>query len=201
MVQRFLLTLLFSLLFVQVLLGQERPSERFNTMGLDMELLSYGGSLGGFFRIHPSDVLSIDLESDWILVESSETFTYYNYYNQPISINNRNLSMVKIVGGLTWYPFLETMHPSLQFGVYGGLGPLLALNTDDVERYFERWQHVEPDLTILYRAGVHLRVLSGQGSAYNFRLGYDYTRFDHEIDENQTYKGLFFQAAWEFVHR
>ena len=194
-------TFLIAFLLFQSLGAQSHFPNHFNTRGLDMELLSYGGSLGVFYSIHPDNDLSIDLETDWTLVESNDTFTYYDYYGRTFSINNRNLSMVKFVMGTTWFPFLESMHPSLQFGLYGGLGPLVALNTDDVEKFVERWKHVESDVTVLYRAGVHLRVLGGEGSAYNFRLGYDYSKFDKVIDERQSYHGLYFQAAWEFMHQ
>jgi len=192
---------LLSLVLITTISAQERFPGSYNTMGLDMELLSYGGSLGGFYSFHPVESISLDVETDWTLVESNDTFTYLNYYNQPVSINNRNLSLVKLLVGSTWYPFLETMHPSFQFGVFGGAGPLLALNTADDEKFVERWQEVEPDLTALVRAGVHVRILTGQGSAYNFRFGYDYSQFDKIIDERQSYKGLFFQAAWESIHR
>ena len=197
----FLLTFILVVSLSTSLSAQERLSETYKTLGLDMELLSYGGSLGGFFNYHIRESFSIDVEADWTIVESNDTFTYLNYYNQPVSINNRNLSFVKTLVGSTWYPFLDTMHPSFQFGVFGGVGPLLSLNTADDEKFLERWQDVEPDLTLLSRAGIHFRILNGQGSAYNFRFGYDYAYFDEVIDERQGYKGLFFQAAWESIHR
>ena len=103
--------------------------------------------------------------------------------------------------GITWFPFIDTMHPSFQFGGFAAVGPLLALNTDDDEAFIERWGHVESHLTPLFRAGVHLRILSGQGASYSFRIGYDYASFDEVIDARQTYKGLFFQAGMEFLHR
>lgn len=181
--------------------SQTRDSERFDTKGLDMELLSYGGSLGGFYSFHPSAALSLDVESDWSLIESNDTFAYYDYYNRPVTVNNRNLSFVKLLGGVTWFPFLETMHPSLQVGTFAAIGPVLSLNTADDETLLERWKEVETDLALMSRAGLHLRVLTGQGSSYNFRIGYDYARFDKQIDENQTYKGLFFQVGMEFLHR
>ena len=93
------------------------------------------------------------------------------------------------------------MHPSLQFGVFASAGPLLALNTADNETFLARWQAVEPDLALMGRAGIHLRILTGQGGSYNFRLGYDYAGFDHVIDTQQVYQGLFFMAGMEFLKR
>ncbi len=180
---------------------QSRESLSYNTMGLDMELLSYGGSLGGFYSFHPSQSLSLDVELDWSLVESNDTFSYYNYYNQPVSINDRNLSFVKLLTGVTWFPFLETMYPTVQVAGFAAAGPVWALNTADDEAFLERWKDVEVDLAPLFRAGVHLKILTGQGSSYNFRLGYDYVSFDHVIDSRKTYKGIFLQAGMEFVNR
>ncbi|MEA3285787.1 MAG: hypothetical protein U9Q77_00230 [Candidatus Marinimicrobia bacterium] len=181
--------------------AQPQESLKYNTMGLDMEILSYGGSLGGLYSFHFSEAFSLDLEMDWSLVESNDTFAYYDYFNRPVTINNRNLSFVKLLTGITWFPFLENMHPSTQVGGFVAAGPLLALNTADDEALFERWQHVETDLAPLVRSGVHLRILTGQGASYNFRLGYDYASFDQVIDSRQIYKGIFFQAAMEFIHR
>ncbi|MCK5794270.1 MAG: hypothetical protein KAH12_06175 [Anaerolineales bacterium] len=193
--------IILSLSLFTTIQAQPQESLKFNTMGLDMEILSYGGSLGGTYSFHRSEAFSLDLEMDWSLVESNDTFTYYDYYNRPVSINNRNLSFVKLLAGMTWFPFLETMHPSTQVGGFVAAGPLLALNTADDEALFERWQQVETDLAPLMRAGLHLRILTGQGASYNFRLGYDYARFEQVIDSRQIYKGIFFQAAMEFVHR
>ncbi len=195
------ISLTFLLLLISTLPAQSRESNRFNSMGLDMEILSYGGSLGGFYSFHPNQAVSLGVETDWSLVESNDTFSYYNYYYQPVSINNRNLSFVKMLAGITWFPLLESMHPSVQVGGFVAGGPLLSLNTDDDETFSERWQHVETDLTPLFRGGIQLKVLTGQGSSYNFRFGYDYARFDHIIDSRQTYKGIFFQAGMEFIHR
>ncbi|NQV15069.1 hypothetical protein HQ531_06390 [bacterium] len=181
--------------------AQTRDSDRFDTKGLDMELLSYGGSLGGFYSFHPSAAMSLDVELDWSLVESNDTFSYYDYYNRPVSINNRNLSFVKLLGGVTWFPFLGKMHPSLQVGTFAAAGPVMALNTADDETLLKRWKHVDTDIAPMIRGGVHLRVLTGQGSSYNFRIGYDYAHFGKTIDARQTYKGIFFQAGMEFLHR
>lgn len=180
-----------------------QPGEpvKYKTMGLDMELLSYGGSLGGFYSYHPNEAFSLDVEIDWSLVESNDTYTYYNYYGQPISINNRNLSFVKVLPGITWFPFIETMHQSFQVAGFLSAGPVWALNTADDEAFIERWGRVESDFAPLFRGGLHVRILSGQGASYTFRLGYDYASFDKIIDERQTYKGLFFQAGMEFLHR
>ena len=193
--------LLLLLSVVSITNAQSRESARYNTMGLDMELLSYGGSLGGFFSFHPSQALSLDVELDWSLVESNDTFSYYNAYNQPITINNRNLSFVKLLTGLTWFPFLETMDPTVQVGGFLAAGPVWALNTADDEAFLERWKDVETDLTGLFRGGIQLRILTGQGSSYNFRLGYDYASFDRVIDSRKTYQGIFFQAGMEFINR
>jgi len=166
-----------------------------------MELLSYGGSLGGFFNLHPTDAFSLDLESAWSLVENDDSFTYVNYYNQPISVNHRNLSFVKFLAGATWFPLLERMHPSVQTGVFAAAGPVLALNTADDEAFLKRWKHVEPDVTPMFRAGIHLRILTGQGGSYNFRIGYDYAAFDHVIDTRRVYQGLFLMVGMEFLDR
>jgi len=184
-----------------LLWAQPGESIKYKTMGVDMELLSYGGSLGGFYAYHPSEALSLDLEVDWCLVQNNDSYTYYNYYGQPISINNRNLSLVKIIPGVTWLPFIETMHPSFQVGGFLSAGPIWALNTADDEGFLDRWGKVESDLAPMFRGGVHVRILSGEGASYTFRIGYDYASFDKVIDSRQTYKGLFFQAGMEFLHR
>jgi len=193
--------LIFWVLTCGLILAQPGKPISYKTLGLDMELLSYGGSLGGFFSYHPNEALSLDLEADWSLVESNDTYTYYNYYGQPASFNDRNLSFVKILPGITWFPFLDTMHPSFQIAGFMSAGPVWALNTADDEAFIERWGKVETDLAPLFRGGLHVRILSGQGASYNFRVGYDYASFDRVIDERQTYKGLFFQAGMEFIHR
>ncbi len=184
-----------------LLWAQSDESLRYKTMGFDMELLSYGGSFGGFYRYHTSEALSLDLELDWSLVESNDTYTFYDYYGRPISINNRNLSFVKLMPGITWFPFSETMHPSFQVGSFISVGPVWSLNTADDQDFIERWGKVESDFAPLFRGGVHIRVLTGQGGSYTFRIGYDYASFDKVIDERQTYKGLFLQAGMEFLHR
>jgi len=193
--------LIFWTLSIGLIWAQPGEPVRYRTMGMDMELLSYGGSFGGFYSYHPNEALSLDIELDWSLVESNDTYTYYNYYGQPISINDRNLSFVKIMPGVTWLPFIETMHPSFQVGSFMSAGPVWALNTADDEGFIDRWGDVESDLAPLFRGGLHIRILSGQGASYTFRVGYDYASFDKIIDERQTYKGLFFQAGMEFIHR
>ncbi len=192
----FIATLSFSLAF-----AQSPEVTRFNTKGIDLELLSYGGSFGGFYSFHPASALSLDVEADWAVVQSSDTFAFYDFYNQPITVNNQNLSLVKLLVGATWFPFLETMHPSLQIGTFAAAGPVLALNTADDEKFIERWGDVETSLGPMIRAGMHLKILTGQGSSYNFRLGYDYSKFDQYIDSRKTYKGIFFQVGMEFLHR
>mgnify|MGYP002633288246 FL=1 len=170
-------------------------------MGLDMELLSYGGSMGGFYSYHFSEALSLDLELDWSIIENNDSFAYTDFYGRPISINNKNLSFVKLMPGFTWFPFLKSMHPSMQAGVFASAGPIWSLNTADDEPFLDRWKQVDTKLTPMIRAGVNLRIMSGQGTSYNFRLGYDYASFDEVIDSRQTYKGIFFQAGMEFLHR
>ncbi len=184
-----------------LLLAQPGEPVKYSTMGVDMELLSYGGSLGGFYSYHTSEALSFDLELDWSLVESNDTYTYYNYYGQPISINNRNLSFVKLMPGITWFPFIDTMDPSFQFGGFLSAGPVWALNTADDEAFLARWKKVKGHFAPIFRYGINVRILSGQGSSYTFKLGYDYASFDQVIDARQTYRGLFFQAGMEFLHR
>ena len=196
-----LVAILISLIIISSLSAQPNKPVRYKTMGVDMELLSYGGSFGGFYSFHPSEALGLEMELDWSIVESNDTFTYYNYYSEPVSINNRNLSFVKLLPGVTWFPFTESMHPSMQVGGFVAAGPVWALNTDDDEDFLERWQHVDTSVTPLFRVGVTLKVLTGQGASYQFRLGYDYASFDKVIDSRQTYKGVFFQAGMEFLHR
>jgi len=200
MKNRWLFLLLWVLSF-NLVLAQPGEPIKYKTLGVDMELLSYGGSLGGFYSYHTSEALSLDIEVDWSLVESNDTYTYYNYYGQPISINNRNLSFVKVMPGITWFPFMETMHPSFQVGGFLSAGPVWSLNTADDEDFLDRWADVESDFAPLVRGGVQVRILSGQGSSYTFRMGYDYASFDRVIDSRQTYQGLFFQAGMEFIHR
>ena len=191
-----LLTISFGLIW-----AQPGESLRYKTMGFDMELLSYGGSLGGFYSYHTSEALSLDIEMDWSLVESNDTYNYYDYYGRPTSINNRNLSFVKLMPGITWFPFIETMHPSFQVGSFISAGSVWSLNTADDEDFLERWGKVESDFAPIFRGGVHIRILSGQGGSYTFRGGYDYASFDRVIDSRQTYKGLFLQAGMEFLNR
>gem|GEM_PF-340717 len=194
--------ILFLFIFSSSILAQAQDYFKYKTFGPDMEILSYGGSLGGFYSIYPRSDINISFESDWTLVESRDSYSYYDqYYQRPVSINSQNLSFVKLLAGLTWYPFLESMHPSVQVGGFASLGPLLSLNTKDDEGFFERWQDVETDVVGMGRAGVVIKVLSGEGSSYIFRFGYDYAKFDHVIDSRQTYKGVFFQAGMEFLHR
>jgi hypothetical protein len=191
-----LLSISFGLVWAQ-------PGEplRYKTMGFDMEILSYGGSLGGFYSYHASEAFSLDLELDWSLVESNDTYNYIDYYGRPVSINNRNLSFVKLMPGFTWLPFIETMHPSFQIGTFFSAGPVWSLNTADDQDFIDRWGKVESDFAPLFRGGVHIRILTGQGSSYTFRIGYDHASFDKIIDSRQTYKGLFLQAGMEFLRR
>ncbi|MCF7807535.1 MAG: hypothetical protein K9M49_03105 [Candidatus Marinimicrobia bacterium] len=194
-------SLLIILLFIGQVLAEDKAELRYNTAGVDMEILSYGGSLGGFWAYHAKPGIAVDAEADWSLVESKDTFSYLNYYGQPVSVNSRNLSFVKLLLGVNWFPFLETMHSSVQVGGFASAGPLLSLNTADDEGFLDRWQEVETDLTPMVRAGVNLRILTGNGSFYIFKIGYDYARFDHVIDSRQTYQGLFFQAGMEFLNK
>lgn len=193
--------LLLLSLSIGILWAQPGEPIRYKTMGFDMEILSYGGSLGGFYSYHVSEALSLDLELDWSLVESNDTFSYIDIYGQYHSIKDRNLSFVKLMPGLTWLPFIETMHPSFQVGTFLSAGPLWSLNTEDDQDFIERWKHVENDFAPLFRGGVHIRILTGQGGSYTFRVGYDYASFDKKIDTRQTYKGLFLQAGIEFLNR
>ena len=155
------LGLLFS--FLSITCAQSRESVRYQTMGLDMELLSYGGSMGGFYSYHFSEALSLDLELDWSIIENNDSFAYTDFYGRPISINNKNLSFVKLMPGFTWFPFLKSMHPSMQAGVFASAGPIWSLNTADDEPFLDRWKQVDTKLTPMIRAGVNLRIMSGQG--------------------------------------
>jgi hypothetical protein len=193
--------LLIALLLIGSAWAQPGQHVNYSTVGLDLEILSYGGSLGGFYSFHPRENLSLDLETDWALVESSDTYTYYNYYSQPVTINNRNLSFAKLLAGITWFPFLESMHPSIKVAGFAAAGPLLSLNTADDETFLTRWQDVELDVTPMVRGGVHVKIVNGKGAFYTLRLGYDYASFDRVIDSKQTYKGMFFQVGLEFLHR
>ncbi len=197
-VSRFILLGLFSLSTVY-----SQPGEpiKYTTQGLDMELLSYGGSLGGFYSHHPSEALSFDVEIDWSIIESNDSYTFVNYYGNPITVNNQNLSLVKILPGITWFPFMDTMHPSMQVGGFLSAGPVWALNTEDDQSFTKRWKHVDTSLAPMIRAGLSFRILSGQGGAYTFKLGYDYSDFGKKIDSRQFYKGIFFQAGMEFLSR
>ena len=193
--------LLISLLIFSPILAQDEVKPRYTMAGLDMEILSYGGSLGGYWAYQPTPALGFNVEADWSLVESKDTFSYLNYYGQPVSLNSRNLSFVKALIGSYWYPFLEVMHSSVQFGGFAAAGPVMALNTADDEDLFERWQDVEVDITPMARIGLQVRVVSGQGTFYTFKIGYDYAHFDKVIDSRQTYKGPFFQAGMEFLRK
>ena len=104
-----------------------------------------------------------------------------------------------MLGGLSYYPFLETMHPSVQVAGTMALGPVVALNTADDTPLFERWGDVETHFAPLVRAGIQIRIMSGNGGAYRFRLGYDYLHFSESIDDRSNYSGIFFQAGMEFI--
>lgn len=188
-------------LLMSICFAQTVEPVSYTTMGPDMELLSYGGSLGGFFSYYPRESVSLDVELDWSLVENNDTFTFIDYSGVPVSINNRNLSFVKLMPGITYYPFIDTMHPSFQVGGFLSAGPIWALNTADDEDFIERWGKVESDFAPMIRLGMHFRVLSGQGSSYIFRVGYDHASFDKTIDTRKTYKGLYLQAGMEFLRR
>jgi hypothetical protein len=199
---KFLLTaLLISIFFLGQIVADEEVKPRYNMAGLDMEILSYGGSLGGYWAYQPTAAWGLNIETDWSLVESKDTFSYLNYYGQPVSFNSRNLSFVKVLVGSYWYPFLEVMHSSVQIGGFASAGPVFALNTADDEDLFERWQDVEVDIAPMARAGVQVRIVSGQGTFYTFKIGYDYAEFDKFIDSRKTYKGPFFQAGMEFLRK
>ena len=75
-----ILITLLALINFTLLSAQPGEAVRYKTMGLDMELLSYGGSLGGFYSYHTSKALSLDVEIDWSLVEANDTFAYTNYW-------------------------------------------------------------------------------------------------------------------------
>ena len=61
--------LLLISLFIGQLLAEDRPKIMYNTAGLDMEILSYGGSLGGFWAFHPTPGIIFDAEADWAISE------------------------------------------------------------------------------------------------------------------------------------
>ena len=57
--------LLLLVLGFGVVIAQPGEPIKYKTLGVDMELLSYGGSLGGFYSYHTSEALSLDIEVDW----------------------------------------------------------------------------------------------------------------------------------------
>jgi len=190
--------------FVLTLLTSTTPilaDDAIQTWGLDIELLGYGSSFGGSYTFQPKPQLRFSAESDWTLVQSNETISFYNYWYEPVQVNPKNLSLLKLLGDVTYFPFLNSMHPSLQIGFFAAAGPILALDTPNDEPFIERWGKVESHLSLHGRLGVHLRTRTARGSNYVFRVGYDFARFDEPLDDRQTYSGAYVQAGFEFFRR
>ncbi len=169
------------------------------TWGADVEILGYGTSLGGFVSIHPLPSYRLAAELDWTVTQNNDSFVLYDYYYNPIPVNQTHLSLVKLILDATWYPFINTMDPSFQFGLFGSLGPVLALDTANDEGFFQRWGRVEPYWTFMGRGGVHARIRTDRGGVYLLRLGTDQMRFAEALDGRTTYSGLFFQVGLEFL--
>ena len=73
------IALVLSFFFLtQVLYSQASEHTPYRSNGLDLEVLSLGGSFGGFLSSFRHPALSLDAEADWVIVESNDSYTFYN---------------------------------------------------------------------------------------------------------------------------
>lgn len=172
------------------------------TWGVDAELLGYGGSVGAFLNFRAHDAFRYSLEADWIFVQHEDSYPYIDpYYYTPTVINQQNLSMAKWIATISYFPFLETMHPSFQVGFFASAGPILAMDTANNEGLIERWQDVKGYWSAQGRGGVQIRFMGPESNAYQLRAGYEYSNFETALDGRPDYGGLFMQVGMEFLLR
>lgn len=175
------------------------PNDRFQAWGFDAALLEYGGSFGGIWQVDMSPKWSLIGESDWTFVQTGQSFEYYDPYTGNIyKIGNQNLSLFKVLGGISWYPFAETMDPSFQFGFFGATGPILAMDTDNQAPDITRWRHVKGYQSIYSKVGLEFKIRQDRTGIYLLRVGYDFTKFNTQIDDQSIYQGVFLQVGMEF---
>ena len=171
---------------------------RFQAWGFDAALLSYGGGFGGIWQMDLNQNFAAGAEAALTFVQTGQSLEGYNYYGQYIQYGTQNLSFLKVIGGMSWYPFAARMDPTFQFGLFGGLGPILAMNTADTTKDWSRWRHAEYTPAIYSKLGLEFKIRQPRAGIYLFRIGYDFTDFRTEIDRQSIYQGVFLQVGMEF---
>lgn len=185
------------LIMTNVVTAQE--TDRRETWGFNAELLQYGGSFGGIWQMDMNPEWAVGAEVNWTFVQTGQSLEFYDpYTGRYYQVGSQNLSMLKLLGGVTWYPFAESMDPSFQFGFYAGAGPILAMDTDDDTSDITRWRHVRGYPSIYAKLGMEFKIHQQGMGIYIFRLGLDATKFETEIDGQSRYQGIFLQVGMEF---
>ena len=82
--------------------------------------------------------------------------------------------------------------------LYGGIGPILAMDTDNNSFDLARWRHVRGYPSIYGKLALEFKVHQARTGIYLLRLGYDFTQFRARIDGKRVYQGIFLQFGMEF---
>lgn len=192
----FLLQFLLGALLATTLFAD--PESKLQAWGFDAALQDYGGSFGGIWQVDLNQKVAIGGEAALTFVQTGQSLEGYNYYGQYIQYGTQNLSFFKVLGGLSWYPFADQLDPTFQFGLFGGLGPILAMNTADTTTDWSRWRHAEYTPALYAKLGLEIKIRQPRTGIYLLRIGYDFTDFKTEIDKQAIYRGVFLQVGMEF---
>ncbi|MCF7797098.1 MAG: hypothetical protein K9N11_09190 [Lentisphaeria bacterium] len=192
-----LLVIIASLLTTNMLTAQVYDMRQ--TWGFNAELLQYGGSFGGIWQMDLNPEWALGAEANWTFVQTGQSLEFYDpYTGRYYQVGSQNLSMLKFLGGISWYPFAESMDPSFQFGFYTGVGPILAMDTNDETADITRWRYVRGYPSIYAKLGLEFKIHQQGMGIYILRLGFDGTQFETEIDGQSRYQGIFLQVGMEF---
>lgn len=162
---------------------------------IDLHISDYGTSIGWFRQFAPKGKFHYGYWVNITIVTGGDEYTAYNYWGQPITVNEISLDFIRSGVALKYHLFKGKLANSFSPFLTTQLGGVLALDTPENTSFFKKYEEVEYYYGMTYGLYVGIDFLGSPKYEISVAAGYESNYFYEAVHDRKNWSGkaIYFQ--------
>ena len=189
-----LIIILFSsFTFAQVKIETMANVQKFSA--IDLHIIDFGTSIGWYRQFAPVGKFHYGIWVNITMVTGGDEYTAYNYWGQPITVNEISLDFVRSGVALKYHLFKGKLANSFSPFLSTQLGGVIALDTPENTSFFKKYEKVDFYYGMAYNFFVGIDFMGSPKYEISVAAGYESNYFYEAVQDSKNWSGkaVYFQ--------
>ena len=185
--------LLSSLIYAKVGIETMANVQKFSA--IDLHITDFGTSFGWYRQFAPVGKFHYGIWANITTVTGGDEYTAYNYWGQPIKMNEISLDFVKSGVAFKYHLFKGKLANNFSPFLSTQLGGVIALDTPENTSFFKKYKKVEYYYGITDNFFIGIDFMGSPKYEISIGVGYESNHFFEAVQENKNWNGkaVYFQ--------